>query len=387
MHFQLSDEHRMIKELVEKFVKDELLPLEARVMAREAAGGAYNLGPEDSSALDAKARALGLWGLDAPADVGGSDLSSEAMIGVYEALGRTITPYSFPPDTPNLRMLKLTASPEQQATYLAPYAKGELRSAIAISEPGAGADPAGMTTRAERDGEDWVLNGRKIWISGAATADFTIVMAVTDKAKGQRGGMSAFIVDRNTPGFNVQKRIPMIGGASTYEIVLEDCRLPANKLLGKEGHGFGAMQARLSSRRLQMGAWCCGIAQRALDMMVEYAPQRSTFGIPLSDRQTVQWWVADAATKIHATRLMTYDAAWKADQGQDVRQELSMIKVFATEMATEVVDHAMQCFGALGMTKEMPLQLMANRVRLMRIFEGPSEVHRWVVARKELGLR
>jgi alkylation response protein AidB-like acyl-CoA dehydrogenase len=147
------------------------------------------------------------------------------------------------------------------------------------------------------------------------------------------------------------------------------------------------MQARLSSRRLQMGAWCCGIAQRALDMMTEYAPQRSTFGIPLSDRQTVQWWVADAATKIHATRLMTYDAAWKADQGQDVRQELSMIKVFATEMATEVVDHAMQCFGALGMTKEMPLQLMANRVRLMRIFEGPSEVHRWVVARKELGLR
>jgi acyl-CoA dehydrogenase len=122
-------------------------------------------------------------------------------------------------------------------------------------------------------------------------------------------------------------------------------------------------------------------------MMIEYAPQRSTFGIPLSDRQTIQWWVADAATRIHATRLMTYDAAWKADQGQDVRQELSMIKVFATEMATEVVDHAMQCFGALGMTKEMPLQLMANRVRLMRIFEGPSEVHRWVVARKELGLR
>ena len=147
------------------------------------------------------------------------------------------------------------------------------------------------------------------------------------------------------------------------------------------------MQARLSSRRLQMGAWCCGIAQRALDMMIEYAPQRSTFGTPLSDRQTVQWWVADAATRIHATRLMTYDAAWKADQGQDVRQELSMIKVFATEMATEVVDHAMQCFGALGMTKEMPLQLMANRVRLMRIFEGPSEVHRWVVARKGLGLR
>jgi acyl-CoA dehydrogenase len=168
---------------------------------------------------------------------------------------------------------------------------------------------------------------------------------------------------------------------------LEDCRLPASKLLGKEGQGFAPMQVRLSTKRLEMACTCIGVAQRALDMMCEYAPQRVTFGVPLAERQTIQWWVADAATRIHACRLMAYDAAWKIDQGRDVRSEVSMVKVFATEMAWEIVDQAMQTFGAMGMTKEMPLQLMASSVRNMRIYDGPSEVHRWVVARKLLRLR
>jgi len=232
-----------------------------------------------------------------------------------------------------------------------------------------------------------VLNGRKIWFSRAAEADFSIVMAVTDPAKGARGGISAFLIDGGTPGFNVLRKIPMIGGAFTYEVALEDCRLPDSKLLGKEGQGFAPMQLRLSTRRLEMGAWCIGIAQRALDMMCEYAPQRVTFGAPLAERQTIQWWVADAATQIHACRLMAYDAAWKIDQGRDVRTEVSMVKVFGTEMAWDVVDKAMQTFGAMGMTKEMPLQLMASSVRNMRIYDGPSEVHRWVVARKLLKLQ
>ena len=210
-----------------------------------------------------------------------------------------------------------------------------------------------------RDGDDWVINGRKIWISRAADADFTILMAVTDKEKRARGGISAFLVDKGTPGFNVLRRIPMIGGAVTYEIALEDCRVEGWKLLGTEGKGFAPMQLRLGTRRIQMAAWSVGMAQRALDMICEYAPQRVTFGQPLSERQAIQWWVADAATKIHAARLMTYDCAWKLDQGRDVRLEISMIKAFATEMAYEVVDHAMQTFGAMGMTKELPLQLMA----------------------------
>jgi acyl-CoA dehydrogenase len=385
MDFELAEEHRMLKDLVERFVADELMPLEAGVLTREAEGKGLGLSPAEHKRLDEVSKTLGLWGLDAPEDVGGVDLPNVAMIGVNEALGRTVTPYTLPPDSPNLRMLQATVTPRQREAYLAPYVRGETISAIGISEPGAGADPAGMTTRAVRDGEDWVINGRKIWISRAADADFTILMAVSDREKGARGGISAFLIDKGTPGFNVLRRIPMIGGAATYEVALEDCRLEGWKLLGTEGQGFAPMQLRLGTRRLEMAAWSIGMAQRALDMICEFAPQRTTFGQPLSQRQAIQWWVSDAATRIHAARLMTYDCAWKLDQGRDTRVEISMIKAFATEMAWEVIDHAMQTFGAMGMTKELPLQLMANKIRTMRIYDGPTEVHKWVVARNLLG--
>ncbi|MGQ3016337.1 acyl-CoA dehydrogenase family protein [Phenylobacterium sp.] len=387
MDFQLSDEHRMLKELTARFVRDELMPLEAGVLDREARGQGLSLAPEEHARLDEISKQLGLWGLDAPEDVGGSDLPYVAMVGVGEELGRTITPYTLPPDSPNLRMLMATVNERQREAYLAPYVRGETVSAIGISEPGAGADPSAMTTRAVRDGDDWIINGRKIWITRAADADFTILMAVTDPEKRARGGISAFLVDRDAPGFHVLRQIPMIGGQSTYEVVLEDCRVEGWKLLGQEGAGFAPMQIRLGTRRIEMAAWSIGMAQRALDMMVEYAPQRSTFGAPLSERQAIQWWVADAATRIHAARLMTYDCAWKLDQGRDTRVEISMIKAYATEMAWEVVDHAMQTFGAMGMTKELPLQLMASRLRTMRIYDGPTEVHKWVVARNLLGTR
>ena len=385
MDFALSDEHRMLKDLVARFVKDELMPLEVGVLAREASGQGLGIAAAEHARLDEKSKALGLWGLDAPEDVGGSDLPAMAMVGVEEEIGRTITPYTLPPDSPNLRMLMATVTERQREAYLAPYVRGETVSAIGISEPGAGADPAGMITRAVKDGDDWIINGRKIWISRAAEADFTIVMAITDKEKGARGGISAFLVDKGTPGFNVLRRIPMIGGAATYEVALEDCRVEGWKLLGKEGAGFAPMQIRLGTRRLQMAAWSIGMAQRALDMICEFAPQRVTFGQPLSERQAIQWWVADAATRIHAARLMTYDCAWKLDHGRDTRVEISMVKAFATEMAYEVVDHAMQTFGAMGMTRELPLQLMSARLRTMRIYDGPTEVHKWVVARNLLG--
>jgi len=387
MDFDLADEHRMLKDLVERFVRDELLPLEAGVLAREAAGENAAIPAADRARLDARSKALGLWSLDAPEAEGGSGMPHVALVGVNEALGSTIATYVLPPDSPNLRMLAATCDERQRAAYLAPYARGETISAIGISEPGAGADPAGMLTKAVRDGDDYVINGRKIWITRAAEADFTILMALTDPAKKARGGMSAFLVDRDTPGFNVLRRIPMIGGEYTYEVVLEDCRVPAWKLLGSEGGGFAPMQLRLGTRRMEMAAWCIGAAQRALDMMRDYAPQRSTFGARLSERQTVQWWVADGATKIHAARLMAYDCAWKLDQGRDVRNEISMLKVFATEMAQSVIDTAMQCFGAMGMTREMPLHLLAGRVRNMRIYDGPSEVHRMVVARNLMNTR
>jgi acyl-CoA dehydrogenase len=387
MQFELAEEHRMLRDLVGKFVRDELMPLEAAVMAREAEGKGLYLPEDVQQRLDAKAHELGLFGLDAPEDVGGSDLPMVAMVGVEEEIGRCVTPYTLPPDSPNLRMLMQTVNERQRAEYLAPYVAGKTVSAIGISEPGAGSDPAAMTTRAVRDGDDWIINGRKIWITRAQDADFTILMAVTDPEKGARGGITAFLVDKGAPGFNVLRRIPMLGGQYTYEVALEDCRVEGWKLLGQEGQGFAPMQTRLGTRRIQMAAWSIGMAQRAMEMVIEYAPQRKTFGMPLSERQAIQFWVAEAATKIHAARLMTYDCAWKMDNGRDVRSEISMIKWFATEMAYETVDRAMQAFGAMGMTKELPLQLMQAKLRTMRIYDGPTEVHKWVVARNLLGTR
>ena len=232
---------------------------------------------------------------------------------------------------------------------------------------------------------------RKIWISRAEQADFTILMAITDKenrsGKNRNSGISAFLIDKNTKGFNIARRIEMIGGNFTYEIELDECHIPGESLLGEEGKGFAPMQVRLATRRLQMASWCIGMAARALDMICDYAPQRETFGVPLAERQTIQSWVADAATRIHAARLMAYHTACKADQGGDVRVDISMVKAFATEMAWEIVDHAMQVFGAMGMTCELPLHMMASEIRLMRIYDGPTEIHRWVVARDRLKLR
>jgi acyl-CoA dehydrogenase len=377
----------MIADLARRFVDDHLTPLESAILARDADGeGAYPT-REEYKALDKAAQEMGLWGLDAPEEMGGVDLPWVALVAVNEAIGRSCVLYHLKPDSPNLRMLMATVNDVQREQYLAPYARGETISAIAISEPGAGSDPAGMKTRADRDGDFWVINGRKIWITRAAEADFTIAMAVTDREKGARGGMSAFLVDKGTPGFNVLRKIPMLGGEATYEVAFEDCRVGADKLLGTEGQGFAPMQVRLNTRRLQMACWGIGLAQRALDMMIDYAPQRVTFGVALSDRGVVQQWITEAATKIHAGRLMAYDAAWKLDQKRDARNEISMVKAWGTELAFETVDRAMQLFGGMGMTKEMPLQLMLMQARNMRIYDGPTEIHHWVVARNLLGLK
>jgi len=385
--FALIEEHKLLQDLVARFVRENLIPLEQKVLERDAHGQGAYLSHEERDRIDAVSREMGLWGLDAPEDVGGADLAAVAMIGVNIEMGKTCVPYYLPPDSPNLRMLMATVNEDQRERYLTPYVQKGTISAIGISEPGAGADPAAMITRAVREGDEWVINGRKIWISRAQEADFTILMAVTDRQKGARGGISAFLVDRGTPGFNVLRRIPMLGGQFTYEVVLENCRVPAANLLGVEGQGFAPMQVRLSTRRLQMASWSIGMAQRALEMMLDYAPQRVVFGEPLANRQAIQWWIADAYTKIKAATLMTYETAWKLDKGADVRTDISSVKAYATEMAYEVLDHAMQMYGAMGMTKELPLSLMQAQMRTMRIYDGPTEVHKWVVARNLLGLK
>ena len=373
----------MVRDLVTKFVTRDLMPLEATILAREAAGGQYALTAAEEAPLRDTCRELGLWGLDAPEEFGGSNLPTVALMAVEEEMARTVVPFTIPPDSPNLHMLVAVADQAQRAKYLAPYAAGEMRSCIAISEPIAGGDPSGMLTRAVADGDDWVINGRKIWVSNVPAADFIILMARTAPGKREQG-VTAFIVERGTPGFIIEREIAMIGGKKTYELVFEDCRVPAANVLGGLGAGYAPMQLRLNVRRLQMGARCIGIARRALEMMCTHAKQRVTFGAPLADRQAIQWWIADAAMKIHACRLMVQAGAATMDAGGDVRNEASMIKVFGTEMATEVVNHAMQCHGAMGMTKELPLQLMANQVRLMHVYEGPTEVHRMAIAKRTL---
>lgn len=338
MTIDVAEEHRMIIDLVEKFVDNELMPLERAVMEREASGEPVSLIKEEEATLLAKCKELGLWALDAPEPLGGAELPATVMLAIQERLRRTVTPFIFPPDSPNLHMLMDVATSEQKEKFLRPYAQGEMKSCIAISEHGAGGDPAQMRTRVVQEGDEWVINGRKIWVSNVPSADFVILMAVTDPDKGARGGITAFVVDKGTAGFNVEREIPMLGGARTYELAIEDLHLKDSQVLGEVGQGFAPMQKRLTVRRLAMGAMCVGIASRALQMMCEHTQQRESFGQKLSDRQAIQWWIADAATKIHAARLMVMDAGQKQDRGEDVRTVASMVKVFATEMATGIVD-------------------------------------------------
>lgn len=374
----------MIRDLTVKFVDDFLMPLENGVLEREAQGGFNRLLPEDQARLKEKCRELGLWGLDLPEEFGGVNLPNTALVTLDEELGRTIVPFTIPPDSPNLHMMMAACNEEQKERYMMPYSRGETVSAIGISEPGAGSDPRRMTMKAVKQGDSWVLNGSKIWITRGDVMHHIIVMAQADPGDGGRGGITAFFVDADTPGCKVSREIRMLGGQVTYEVALEDCRIPAANLLGEIGKGFEPMQTRLTRRRLEMAAWSIGIARRALEMLIEQANQRTLFGTKLADKQAIQWWIADLSTKIHATRLLALDCAWKEDQGKDVRTEASMLKTYATEMATEAVDKSMQAWGAMGMTKEMPLHMLGTEIRTMRIYDGPSEVHRMVVARSLL---
>ena len=384
MNFELDGDHKMIVDLVSRFVHDELMPLEGTVLARDAAGEEVHLDRSETDRLNQRARELGLWGFDAPEEYGGADLPHIVVAAANIEIGKTITPYTFPPDSPNLRMLMAAASDQQKERYLAPYVQGETISAMGISEPGAGSDPRRMRTRARRVEGGWVINGTKIWISKADRADFTIVMALTSPREAARPSMSAFLVDAASKGITVSSPIRMIGGHYTYEVALDEVFVEDGAMLGEEGKGFGPMQVRLATRRLEMVCWAIGLAERALDLMLSHVKDRVTFGQPLSERQAIQWWIADAATFIRTCRLLAMETAWRMDQGEDVTTLVSMAKFHATETAYKIVDNVMQSFGAMGMSKEMPLHLMAGQLRLMRIYDGPTEVHKWVVARNIL---
>jgi len=385
MDFTLPEELRMLRDTVARFVREELLPLERDVIKREAERGLTDaplIDPDVEKELNRKAKAIGLFGIDVPEEYGGQNLGMLAKAVVIEELKTSIVPFVLPPDSPNLWMLRETCKGDQIKKYLLPYASGDKKSAIAISEPGAGSDPAGMKTRAEYKNGKWILNGQKIWISHARHADFIIAMAVTDPAKGSRGGMTAFLVDKGTKGLSIPSVFNTMGEHSPYAVFFEDVELSDDQVLGEVGNGFGPMQNRLGVRRMEIACRSLGYARRCMDYMLKQANERKTFGALLAERQQVQWWLADSWQEMEMVRWITWRLAWKMDQGgSDWRREASMVKLQGSEMIARVSDRAIQLLGGMGVSKDLPLEYIARACRVLRIFEGPSEVHRWVIAR------
>jgi len=385
MDFTLPEELRMLRETVARFVREELIPLEPIVIRREAERGLTDtplIPPEADEKLNRKAKEIGLYGIDVPEEYGGQNMGMLAKAVVIEELKTSIVPFILPPDSPNLWMLRETCKGDQIQKYLMPYASGEKKSSIAITEPAAGSDAAGIQMRAEYKNGKWVLNGQKIFISGARSADFFIMMAVTDPKKGSRGGITAFLVDKGTKGLSIPTVFNTMGEHAPYGVFLEDVEVTDAHVLGEIGNGFAPMQNRLGVRRMEIAARALGYARRCLELMIPQAKERKTFGAPLADRQQIQWWIADSFQEMEMVRWLTWRLAWRMDQGAgDWRREAAMVKLQGTEMVSRVVDRAMQLFGGMGMTKDMPLEYMARSCRSWRIYEGPSEVHRWFIAR------
>jgi (R)-benzylsuccinyl-CoA dehydrogenase len=385
MDFELPEELRMLRETVARFVREELLPLERDVIKREAERGLTDaplIDPEVEKHLADKAREIGLYGIDVPEEYGGQNMGMLAKAVVIEELKTSIVPFVLPPDSPNLWMLRETCKGDQIQKYLLPYASGDKKSAIAISEPGAGSDPAGMKTRAEYKNGKWLLNGQKIWISGARKADFIIVMAVTDPEKGSRGGITAFLVDKGTKGLSIPSVFNTMGEHAPYAVFFDNIELSDDQVLGEVGKGFAPMQNRLGVRRMEIACRSLGYARRCMDYMLKQANERKTFGALLAERQQVQWWLADSWQEMEMVRWITWRLAWKIDQGgHDWRREAAMVKLQGSEMIARVSDRAIQLLGGMGVSKDLPLEYIARACRVFRIFEGPSEVHRWVIAR------
>jgi len=385
MDFTLPEELRMLRDTVARFVREELLPLERDVIRREAERGLTDaplIDPDAEQELNRKAKAIGLYGIDVPEEYGGQNLGMLAKAVVIEELKTSIVPYVLPPDSPNLWMLRETCKGDQVQKYLLPYASGDKKSAIAISEPGAGSDPAGMKTRAEYKNGKWLLNGQKIWISHARQADFIIVMAVTDPDKGSRGGITAFLVDKGTKGMSIPSVFNTMGEHAPYAVFFDNVELSDDQVLGEVGQGFAPMQNRLGVRRMEIACRALGYARRCMDYMLQQANERKTFGALLAERQQVQWWLADSWQEMEMVRWITWRLACKMDQGEtNWRREAAMVKLQGSEMIARVSDRAIQLLGGMGVAKELPLEYIARSCRVLRIFEGPSEVHRWFIAR------
>ncbi len=380
--WQLPNELRMLQETVRRFMRDEVKPEEDK-LPHDATSLAHDIEKQ----LQQKAKALGLWQVKSPAEWGGAGLSllGEAVVAEESSqcrMGAYIPACNaFGWDPPNVIFAGTRAQIEK---YAVPIMQNGNKTFVAISEAGGGSDPGrAIQTRAERRGDRYVLSGTKMWITGAGHSDWGVVFARTGPSKG-RDGISSFIVESGWKGVST-KPIPVIRAYHPYEVHFDNVELPVENRLGNEGEGFKLAETWLIHARVPYAAAVVGIAQAALGLAIEWAKQRVTFRSPLADKQAIQWMLADSEIELRAARLLVYQAAWRGDLGYDIKTDASIAKVYATETAGRVVDRCVQIFGGLGVAKEMPLERWYRELRIKRIGEGPSEVHRMVVARALIG--
>ena len=385
--FELPEDVKDIQRRVAAFVNEVVLPAEGEA-------GEHTSPEEFDRVLERlrdEARASGLFNPHLPPEWGGLGLGALGMAIVSQECGvsglASLALNAMAPDEGNMHLLLETATPEQLEKYLRPLAEGKARSCFAMTEQIAGSDPTMLATTAVKDGDDWIINGEKWFITGANGAAFAIVVAKTDPEADGRNSYSLFLVDDGTPGWNVIREIPVMGthGPGGHcEVKIENVRVGADAVLGELGQGFQLSQKRLGPARLAHAMRWIGVAQRSLDLAAERALTRETFGKPLARRQTVQNWLADSAIDLYASRLMVLHAAYLIERGDDFRQEVSMNKVFIAEALERVVDRAIQIHGSLGYSTDLPLERFYRDARAARIYDGPSEVHRMVIARNVL---
>jgi acyl-CoA dehydrogenase len=375
MDFSLTDEQKMIQETVRSFVTRELMPLEPTVLRREREGK-RGIELEQIRELQVRAKEMGFWGINTPEEYGGVNLGPIMTALVEMELARTFVGFRFGGWADNILYY---CNEEQKQRYLLPTISGERRSCFAMTEPGAGSDAANIQMSAVKDGDSWILNGEKIFITNGNEADFTMVFAVTDKEKGARGGVTCFLVDREM-GWR-SDYIHTMGEWGPASLFFDNVRVPARNILGEEGQGFKLSMQWIGQARWVIAARAVGAAERLLGMAIEHAKTRVTFGQPLAERQAIQWMIADSEVEIAATRWLAFHAAWLSERGENDRHAASIAKLYGANMANRVADRVLQIHGGMGYTRELPIERWVREMRVWRIFDGTDEIQRFIIAR------
>ncbi|HZI97231.1 MAG TPA: acyl-CoA dehydrogenase family protein [Actinomycetales bacterium] len=378
MDFSLDVEQADVRDWVRTFVGREIVPLEGEVLERERRGQ-RGLPREQLETLQHKAKDSGFWGIQTPVDYGGMGLSAVMTSLVEAELGRSFVPFSFGGDADNILY---DANDAQKERYLLPTIAGDRKACFAITEPGAGSDAKAIRTKATRDGDEWVVNGEKTFITGGNEADFAMVFAVTDADKGADGGVTCFLIDREM-GWT-SSMIDTMGEWGPAALALTDVRVPHANVLGDVGQGFSLAMRWIGRGRYLLPARALGSCERLVEMAIETAKNRVTFGQPIAERQAIQWMIADSAVEIEALRWLVLQAAWQEDQGLDSRHAQSVAKLYGGIKANEIVDRVLQIHGGMGYTRELPIERWYRELRLLRIYEGTDEIQRRTIARNLL---